>query len=199
MNKNILVGLIVSIFIFSSCAHNSYDNGVSYKREYEVKTNFKTTTVEETVINYKILSNQAVTQIFKNSKVPNKLIVTEFVDLTLLENHTKLGYVLSNSIKNSLINIHNASVIEAEVSKYFKISGNGLKILSRDINMIKNKNLTVERAVVGTYAYTDDEIIIFVKLVNLKTGIIEGSYTKAIEMGRSTRMLLNINCKASCK
>jgi hypothetical protein len=69
-----------------------------------------------------------------------------------------------------------------EISKYFEISGNGLRILSRDIKLLRTDTFEISRAVVGTYTYTDEEIIIFVKLIDLKTGIIEGSYAKKLPM-----------------
>ena len=129
--------------------------------------------------------------IFKNhAKVPNKVIVTDFVDLTSLDNHVRLGYVLSNNLKNSLINCLNVQVVEAEVSKYFKISGNGVKILSRDIEKLRSTQFDVQYAVVGTYTYSSKELITFVKLINLETGIIEGSYAQSFPMGEGTRMML---------
>jgi len=176
--------IIMAGFFILGCS------GVTYDREYSKPNGLRPGTAKETMINYSLLTDQAINQIFKKSDVPEKLIVTDFVDLTSLENHSRLGYVLSNNIKNSLINIHNATVIEAEVSKYFKISGNGLKILSRDINHLKSKNFDVTQAVVGTYTYTDTELILFVKLINLETGVIEGSYAKSLLIGPSTKMML---------
>lgn len=148
-------------------------------------------TLSEGRVNYQLLTDNAVDTIFDDLEtLPERVIVTEFVDLTSLENHSKFGYVLSNSIKNSIINDISAEVIEAEVSKYFKISGNGLKVLSRDINSIRSENLNVKHAVVGTYTYTEKESVVFVKLVNLETGIIEGSYSKTLPMNCAMLQLL---------
>lgn len=143
-------------------------------------------------INYNVLTEKALKSIFTNTKVPSRIIVTEFVDLNHLENYSKLGYVLSNNIKNTLINKHHATVIEAEVSKYFKISANGLKILSRDINEIRSESFNIKQAIIGTYTYTDKEIVIFVKLIDLKTGIIKGSYAETLPMSNSSRLMLGL-------
>ncbi len=115
-------------------------------------------------------------------KTGEQVLVTDFVDTTSLENHSKFGFVLSNSLKDSLINKHNFKVLEAEVSKYFKISGNGLKILSRNSDNMRQTTVAVKRVIAGTYTYTNEELVIFVKLINLKTGIIEGSYARTLPM-----------------
>lgn len=134
-------------------------------------------------VNYMNLADDAVKSLFSTAEVnPKNFIVTEFVDLTSLQNYSKLGYILSNSIKNSLITEHGAKVVEAEVSKYFEISGNGLRVLSRDIRRLRTDSFEIKRAVVGTYTYTDEEIVIFVKLIDLESGVIEGSYAKKLPM-----------------
>ena len=181
----LLTLIIGSFFIGCSAVHYVERDNTTY-----IKNGYNNSKRSEIMIKYSALSNEAVESIFSRSEVPEKIIVTEFVDLTSLKNNTRLGYVLSNSIKDSLINVHNATVVEAEVSSYFKLSNSGLKILSRDVDKIKSTLFNLERAVVGTYTYTDSELVIFVKLVNLKNGTIEGSYTKALPMGPSTLMML---------
>lgn len=134
-------------------------------------------------VNYVNLADDAVASLFKTAEInPKNFIVTDFVDLTSLQNYSKLGYILSNSIKNSLITQYWAKVVEAEVSKYFEISGNGLRVLSRDIRRLRTNSFDINRAVVGTYTYTDEEIVLFVKLIDLESGIIEGSYAKKLPM-----------------
>lgn len=190
--KSIIIFILALFFIGCSAVQYTPRDNTTYTRTYSPSNGGYNSSDKksEIMIHYSALSNEAVKSIFSKSKVPDKIIVTEFVNLTSLNNNTRLGYVLSNSIKDSLINTYRASVIEAEVSKYFKLSNNGLKILSRNINNIKTTSFNVEKAVVGTYTYTDSELVIFVKLVNLKTGIIEGSYSKALPMGESTKMML---------
>jgi len=134
-------------------------------------------------IDYIVLADDAVDSLFSTADIePSNFIVTDFVDLTSLQNYSKLGYILSNAIKNSLIQKHGSKVVEAEVSKYFEISGNGLRVLSRDIKMLRTDSFELNRAVVGTYTYTEEEIVIFVKLIDLQTGIIEGSYARKLPM-----------------
>ena len=178
--SKIAYALIISI-LFIGCS-----NGIVESKNYE-KTECGVNRGIKDYYDYKVdyikLSDDAVDSIFSTAKVdPKNFIVTDFVDLTSLQNYSKLGYIFSNSIKNSLITKHSAKVVEAEVSKYFEISGNGLRVLSRDVKLLRTDKFELSRAVVGTYTYTDEEIVIFVKLIDLKTGIIEGSYAKKLPM-----------------
>jgi len=187
MNK--IVFFIISIFVimFSGCSSN---NSLTYSKSATIKDGFHSREVRDVYIDYALLADNSTKSLFKKMELPKKVIVTDFVDVTSLDNHRKLGYVLSNNIKNSLINNYDIAVVEAEVSKFFKISGNGLKILSRDINKLRSTNFNVQYAIVGTYTYSANELIVFVKLIDLKTGIIKGSYAKTFPMGEGTKMML---------
>lgn len=183
--------LVSTLLGLSGCyqkvvSYNAHKNETCYIAQDE-----KRYSLSDSRVNYQYLTNKAVDTVFDDIEpLPKEIIVTEFVDLTSLENQSKFGYVLSNSIKNSLTNELDIDVIEAEVSKYFKLSGNGLKILSRDIRKIRTNNLDVKHAVAGTYTATDSEVVVFVKLVNLQTGLIEGSYSKTLPMNCAMLQLL---------
>lgn len=186
-----LSALALSTLMLSGCAtkvvsHNPYKQEVCY-----VESDQRKYTLNEGRVHYQQLTDEAIDVVFDSLAVlPKQVIVTEFVDLTSLENHSKFGYVLSNSIKNSIIAQINAEVIEAEVSKYFKLSANGLKVLTRDTDAIRSDNLNIKHAVAGTYTYTDKEAVVFVKLVNLENGIIEGSYARTLPMNCAMLQLL---------
>jgi len=178
-----IIYIIVVLLLLSGCSQNGniFDKQAYTKSECGVNRGIKA--YYDYDVNYINLADNAVDSLFSTADVnPKNFIVTDFVDLTSLQNYSKLGYILSNSIKNSLITKHSAKVVEAEVSKYFEISGNGLRVLSRDIKRLRTDTFEIDRAVVGTYTYTDEEIVFFVKLIDLKTGIIEGSYAKKLPM-----------------
>ncbi|MBU0721286.1 hypothetical protein KJ877_08085 [bacterium] len=173
--------IILIALILSGCSGTIVNQRDYAKKECEVNRGIKE--YYDYNVNYIALADNAVDALFKTADIdPKNFIVTDFVDLTSLQNYSKLGYILSNSIKNALIQKHSAKVVEAEISKYFEISGNGLRVLSRNIKLLRTDSFELNRAVVGTYTYTDEEIIVFVKLIDLKTGIIEGSYAKKLPM-----------------
>ena len=187
MKKIFYVGTIITALFLSAC---SSPKSLTYMKSDIVQDGFHRHEVESLYIDYAALSEVAVAEILKKVPLPKRVIVTDFVDITSLENNTKVGYVLSNNIKNALINNYKIDVVEAEVSKYFKISGNGLKILSRDIHKLRSTDFDVRYVVTGTYTHTDNEFIVFVKLIDLKTGIIKGSYAHTFPMGNGTQQML---------
>lgn len=189
MKSILLASLLFGVVTFTGCTA-SHKN-LTYTKDIKTQKGHRVESHRDTFIDYQAFSDEAMYNIFKETKLPAKIIVTDFVDVTSLDNHTKLGYVLSNNIKNSLINNYKANVVEAEVSKYFKISGNGLKILSRDVDKLRATNFNVQYAVVGTYTHSDNELIVFVKYIDLKSGIIKGSYTQTFPMGQSTKSMLS--------
>ena len=186
---NNIIYIVVLSLLFLGCSSSIIDTNHYKKEECGVNRGIKE--YYDYRVDYVGLADAAVDSLFSTANVePNDFIVTDFVDLTSLQNYSKLGYILSNSIKNSLIRKYKARVVEAEVSKYFEISGNGLRILSRNIKRLRTDNFELSRGVVGTYTYTDEEIVIFVKLIDLKTGIIEGSYEKKLPMNCEMMYLL---------
>jgi len=181
MNKLLYGILALSVLLFSACSQDIVSAKQYDKKECGVNRGLKA--YYDYDVDYISLADNAVDSLFSTAEVsPKNFIVTDFVDLTSLQNYSKLGYIFSNSIKNSLIQRYGSRVVEAEVSKYFEISGNGLRVLSRDLDKLRADTFDLKRAVVGTYTYTDEEIVIFVKLIDLDTGIIEGSYAKKLPM-----------------
>jgi len=183
--------LLIGSTLLLTTGCSSLNDSVTFSKTATVKNGLNSQKVSSIYIDYAVLSNEITESIFKKSKVPNRIIVTDFVNITSLDNNSRLGYVLSNNVKNSIINTYNTNVIEAEVSKYFKISGNGLKILSRDVEKLRSSNFDVRYVVAGTYTYTSKELVVFVKLIDLKTGIIKGSYAKTLPMGEGTETMLH--------
>lgn len=186
--------IVVLLFTNSLNASLKSDmsSGMVYKHTYETYDGFAHTKHNEYMINYKLLSDDIVSTIFKGNEAPKRLIVTDFVNLITLKNESSMGYILSNSLKNALLNTYETKIVEVELSKNFKFSGNGLRLLSRNINNIKNIKFDVKKALVGTFTYSKTEIIVFVKLIDLKTGLMEGSYTKSLPLGSSVKEHLSI-------
>jgi TolB-like protein len=188
MRKINYLFILILVGFISGC---SLSDEPIYTKTEHVKESFHYKKVDSIYIDYKSVATEAARNILSKIELPKKIIVTDFVDISSLDNHTKLGYVLSNNMKDALINNYNSEVVEVEVSKYFKISGNGVKILSRDVDKLLSKNFDVRYAVVGTYTHTDKEVIVFIKLIDLKTGIIQGSYANTFPMGKGTKMMLS--------
>ncbi|MGB5792550.1 FlgO family outer membrane protein [Poseidonibacter sp.] len=177
----ILTGCSSSMNEYQNNSENIKTDDFNYKKYYKKYNGYSYDTKSINMINYKLLTNTAIKQIFENlQEIPKIVVVTDFVELSSLRNNSTLGYILSNSIKDSIINTYKINVIESELSKYFKLSSNGLRLLTRDINKVKSKNFNIKNAVVGTYTQTKNELIIFIKLIDIETGLIKGSYSTSV-------------------
>ncbi len=109
------------------------------------------------------------------------ILVSDFVNIDKLQNHSKLGFLLSETLKDVLSN-QNIIIREVELGQDFKIGEHGFNVLSRKHKDI-DPNIYKERfAVVGTYSITDKRLRIFIKLIDIYTGHILGSASEATIM-----------------
>ncbi len=112
----------------------------------------------------------------KNIAKNETVLVSDFVNLDNLQNHSKLGFLLSDTLKNSLLS-KNILVREVELGNNFQIGQRGFNVLSRDSNKINNQVIDENFAVVGTYSVTTKRLIVFIKLIDVRTGTILSSST----------------------
>jgi PBP1b-binding outer membrane lipoprotein LpoB len=164
----ILSTLFVVLIFFNGCSiiKESED---SFKLKYfhsTSTTNFKSLTED--------LLDQICPTIKSMTKKRNKpFYVVDFVNIKDLNNHSELGFLLSDELKTLVTQKCNRTVYSIEYTKYIKIGENGTDALSRDLDELSqtkiNKNT---HALVGTYAITQRQLILYLKLVDLRTGVI---------------------------
>ncbi|MEW6551472.1 MAG: FlgO family outer membrane protein [Campylobacterota bacterium] len=120
-----------------------------------------------------------VCQGISKDELDKDFYVIDFVNIDNLENNSQLGFVLSNQLKSDLLkSCKGITVKELELGKNIKLGRNGSKILTRELDEIKSKVVDENsNLVIGTYAITSDNLMIFVKVVDLATGIIKSSST----------------------
>ncbi len=159
--KKILKNSILFIIIlqFSSCI--SY-NSLFSKKEVPKHTNFKE------------IVGELIQPICKNIDENSILYITDFVNESNLKNNSHLGFLLANETKVSILNKNcttNIKIQDLQLSKEFKIGQNGSRILTRDANLMKINNIKDDsQIVVGSYMLTKQQIIIFLKLMDLQNG-----------------------------
>jgi len=92
-------------------------------------------------------------------------------------------------MRGSLNKVCCYKIIQAEFAKYFKLSENGLVVLTRKINEIKKDDYSHSDVIVGTYSYlNNNKVLIFVRKINIGTGKISKMVTREISyncVGRS--------------
>lgn len=119
------------------------------------------------------------------------VLVSDFVNIDRLQNKSKLGFLLSETLKNVLSN-QNIIIREVELSQNFEIGEHGFNVLSRDHSEI-DPNIYQERfAVVGTYSVTNKRLRIFVKLIDIYSGHILGSSSASTPMNSEIERLEHV-------
>ena len=146
------------VFIFTSCSGFS---------RYDGSTNFQGISDSLIEKSYDKLKNK-----FSRDEV---VLVSDFVNLASLENPSKLGFLLSDSLKNSLSS-KGIIIRQVEFGKDFTIGKHGFNMLTRDQSRIQKNIVNIESyAIVGTYTITNKKLMIFVKIIDAQTGYILSS------------------------
>jgi TolB-like protein len=153
--KILLTSLLLSL-LFTSCVYKDIDGANNFQAMLRA------------------LVEKSYEKFDKNIFKDETVLVSDFVNLDRLQNHSKLGFLLSDSLKNSLLN-KNILVREVELSNDFRIGNHGFNVLSRNVNKINNEVINENFAVVGTYSVTTKRLIVFIKLINIRTGTILSS------------------------
>ena len=111
------------------------------------------------------------------------LYVTDFVNINNLENRSQLGFILSDELKTNITQDLNWPIYQIEFAKYLKVGKTGTKLLSRDVSDLKYKSMDDNTyALVGTYAITQRQLLVYLKFINLRNGVILKSSTKRIPL-----------------
>lgn len=133
----------------------------------------------------KIVSNllqKASYQIFPNMKMDEVLIVPNFAETTTLKSNTRLSFILSDTLKNKLVSKYSYTVREIELSRNFRFGVEGFKVLTRDSKNINNTVINSRYAVVGTYTLTKNQLLLFLKFINIRDGLILASASYSTDL-----------------
>jgi len=132
-------------------------------------------------VNFAKLSSSLVTQLdqpIKQYVIPSQtaVLVSDFVNLnTLTTNNSQLGFLLADLVKNDLITKYHLAIKEVKLSRNFILGKSGFKILSNKANEVDNTITSANYALVGTYTFTNEQIIISLKIIDIRTGLLVGS------------------------
>lgn len=172
--------IAVSVFLFSGCSLVN-ENTDSFKFKYYHSTSVTNFTSEVGSLLDDLCPALEEIKRLKSDLQP--LYITDFVNLEELENHSELGFMLSDELKTLVTQECDWPVYGIEYQKYLKIGANGTKLLSRDLGELKNKKIYDNTyALVGTYAFTQRQLILYLKLINLKNGVILKASTRSMTL-----------------
>ena len=156
------ISLVAIVVLFTSCSIPS----MRYDAEL-MNTNY------DKIIS--TLLKKASYQIFPNMTVDEVLIVPNFAETTTLKSNTRLSFILSDLLKNKLVSKYSYTVREIELSKNFRFGEEGFKVLTRNSDNINDTVIDTRYAVVGTYTITKNQLLLFLKFINIRNGLILAS------------------------
>ncbi|WP_243369735.1 FlgO family outer membrane protein [Geotalea sp. SG265] len=123
------------------------------------------------------------------------VLVTDFADIqTFLPSQS--GLLMGELMRAGLNNVCCHRIVQAEFGKYFKLSENGLVVLTRKLSEIKKDEYSRSDVVVGTYNYMNNgKIVLFVRKMNTETGTISRMVTKEIDYSCTGRNVVGYSIK----
>ena len=117
------------------------------------------------------------------------VLVTDFADIqTFVPNQP--GLLMGELMRAGLNNACCYKIVQAEFGKYFKLSENGLIVLTRKANEIKKDEYAQSEAIIGTYNYLNNsKVLVFVRRINTETGKITKMVTRELDYSCAGRLL----------
>lgn len=105
------------------------------------------------------------------------IMITDFVNTTTYQS-SPAGILMAEILKASISNKTNAKIIQADFSKSFRLTPNGLVALTRDIEKVMPNNTHVPIALVGSYNIFNNSLYIFIKRINIRNASIIHSVSR---------------------
>ncbi len=168
MIKNIVFSLAIVIFISGCTLIKESDESFKFKYLQSTMVTDFDDVVED------LLEQLCPTILeLKNKRHDKPFYVVDFVNLENLQNNTELGFLLSDELKTLVTQKCDRSIYSIEYKKYLSIGEQGTSLLSRDLDELHQTKVNRNTyALVGTYTMTQRQLIVYLKLVDLSTGVI---------------------------
>lgn len=108
------------------------------------------------------------------------ILVTDFVDIQTFTPASQ-GLLMGELMRGGLSAICNTKITQVEFAKFFNLNEKGLVVLSRKVSEIKKDEYDQTEAIVGTYSYLNNKIVIFARKINVVTGKISRMVMREID------------------
>jgi len=108
------------------------------------------------------------------------VLITDFVDIQSFTPASQ-GLLMGELMRGSLSSICSTKITQVEFAKFFNLNAKGLVVLSRKVSEIKNDEYDQTEAIVGTYSYLNNKIVIFARKINVVSGKISRMVTREVD------------------
>jgi len=108
------------------------------------------------------------------------ILITDFVDIQSFTPASQ-GLLMGELMRGSLSSVCSTKITQVEFAKFFNLNEKGLVVLSRKVSEIKKDEYDQTEAIVGTYSYLNNKIVIFVRKINVVSGKISRMVTREVD------------------
>jgi hypothetical protein len=115
-----------------------------------------------------------------NNKNEYSVLITDFVDIQSFTPASQ-GLLMGELMRGSLSSVCSTKITQVEFAKFFNLNEKGLVVLSRKVSEIKKDEYDQTEAIVGTYSYLTNKIVIFARKINVVTGKISRMVTREVD------------------
>lgn len=120
------------------------------------------------------------------SKAEHPVIIPDFLELKSLK-ASSIGLMLGELLRSHYSQECKGKIIQVEFPKHFQLTNDGLIALTRNPELIKQQQVSLREAIIGTYSYTDSILRVFVRKIDVDTGVIKKMMTKEITLPNCPR------------
>jgi len=115
-----------------------------------------------------------------NDNNSHSVLITDFVDIQSFTPASQ-GLLMGELMRGSLSSVCSTKITQVEFAKFFNLNEKGLVVLSRKVSEIKKDEYDQTEAIVGTYSYLNNKIVIFARKINVVSGKISRMVTREID------------------
>lgn len=115
-----------------------------------------------------------------NDSTDYSILVTDFVDIQSFTPAPQ-GLLMGELMRGSLSSVCSTKITQVEFAKFFNLNEKGLVVLSRKVSEIKKDEYDQTEAIVGTYSYLNNKIVIFARKINVLSGKISRMVTREVD------------------
>jgi len=114
------------------------------------------------------------------AKEAQTILVTDFANIDTYIPGSE-GLLMGELMRSALNSNCSAKIIQAEFGKYYKLSAQGLVALDRSVDEISRDTYPYQNIVVGTYSFHGSKLLMFVRKIGGRTGVVNRMLTREID------------------
>jgi hypothetical protein len=105
------------------------------------------------------------------------LLVPDLVEIQSYKPDS-IGIFMGEYFRGSLTQACKQKVVQADLSRDFRLNNQGLSALTRDPALVRNPEISANQAMVGVYDWQNNKLVLMLKQINLENSTVKKSVVK---------------------